>query len=285
MPRLQWQRKGAAALTALTRDHAISPMDEDQESPTARRAGTITGRGVRFPPKAEATGSNPVGRASIFNELGLHRPILVCANSPKTHQKLECWIGLPAREVRVAQMEPLLRNGRIERVWGRKNHSAGPAPSLGREDFHSSVSRRGRRTAGSASELITKCCGSERPPLLRRSGASHPPRLPDHNNKPHPETRHKSAEVLGPAAQRLRVRKPCGRIFPTAPVVADTEGMRHRAGLRATSRLRHKQAFAAETIFVIGPLQDLPSSGYDPSSKLARSALNPAFFDNGQQRK
>ena len=153
------------------------------------------------------------------------------------------------------------------------------------EDFHSSVSRRGRRTAGSAPELITKCCGSERPPLLRRSGASHPPRLPDRNNKPHPETRHKSAEVLGPAAQRLRVRKPCGRIFPTAPVVADTEGMRHRAGLRATSRLRHKQAFAAETIFVIGPLQDLPSSGYDPSSKLARSALNPAFFDNGQQRK
>jgi hypothetical protein len=32
---------------------------------------------------------------------------------------------LPAREVPVAQMEPLLRNGRIERVWGRKNHSAG----------------------------------------------------------------------------------------------------------------------------------------------------------------
>jgi hypothetical protein len=45
--RPQWQPKGAAALAALTRDHAVSPMDEDQESPTARR-GTITGRGVRF---------------------------------------------------------------------------------------------------------------------------------------------------------------------------------------------------------------------------------------------
>ena len=72
----------------------------------------------------------------------------------------------------------------------------------------------------------------------RQVGRCHPPRLQDRNNKPHPETRHKSAEVLGPAAQHLRVRKPGGRIFPTAPVVANTEGIRHRAGLRATSRLR-----------------------------------------------
>jgi hypothetical protein len=117
---------------------------------------------------------------------------------------------------------------------GSKKSFCRPAPSLGREDFHAS---------GGVPELITKCCGSERPPLLRRSGASHPPRLPDQNNKPHPETRHKSAEVLGPAAQRLRVRKPGGRIFPTALVVADTEGMRHRAGLRATSRLRQLRTF------------------------------------------
>ena len=42
-----------AALTVAT--HAVRPE---------RRAGTITSRGVRFPPKAEATGSNPVGRAT-----------------------------------------------------------------------------------------------------------------------------------------------------------------------------------------------------------------------------
>ena len=122
------------------------------------------------------------------------------------------------------------------------------APPLGLKTFFLQYLDADVGPPASAPELITKCCGSERPPLLRRSGASHPPRLPDHNNKPRPETRHKSAEVLGPAAQRLRVRKPGGRIFPTTPVVADTEGMRHRAGLRATSRLRHDRTFPGEAL-------------------------------------
>ena len=87
------------------------------------------------------------GAPSNFSELGLHRPIPVCANSPKTHQKLECWIGLPAREVPVAQMEPLLRNGRIERVWGRKNHSAGSPVTIAEIASH----RRCRTIAASTS--------------------------------------------------------------------------------------------------------------------------------------
>jgi hypothetical protein len=87
------------------------------------------------------------GAPSNFSGLGLHRPIPVCANSSKTHQKLEWRIGLPAREVRVAQMEPLLRNGRIERVWGRKNHSAGSPVTIAEIASH----RRCRTIAASTS--------------------------------------------------------------------------------------------------------------------------------------
>ena len=87
--------------------------------------------------------------------------------------------------------------GRADGTAVTKWSNRPPAPSLGREDFHCSVSCRRRRTADSARELTTKCCGSERPP--RWSGAS----------------------PLGPTAQRLRVRKPGGPLSPTASVVAD----------------------------------------------------------------
>ena len=68
-----------------------------------------------------------VGRASNFNGLGLYRPILVSANSPKTHQRLECRIGLQARKVRVAL------NGAAVRKWSnraRRRLGRSPARSI-----------------------------------------------------------------------------------------------------------------------------------------------------------
>ena len=127
--------------------------------------------GIHHPPKAEATGSNPVGRASNFNELGLHRPVLVgqlTKNSPKVGV-LDRVAG--SRSAGPADGAAIRKSSNRASLKSKKSFCR-PAPSLGREDFHSSVSRRGRRTAGGAPELITKCCGSERLPLLRRSGAS-----------------------------------------------------------------------------------------------------------------
>ena len=109
------------------RDRAVSPMDEDQEN-LQPHAVPVPSLGAAFASlqRQRPQVPNPVGRASNFNELDLHCIILICASSLKTHQKLESWIGLPAREVRVAQMEPLLGNGRIEHVV---------RPSLGSKIF------------------------------------------------------------------------------------------------------------------------------------------------------
>jgi hypothetical protein len=82
-------------------------MDEDQESPTARRAGTITGRGVRFPPKAEVTGSNPVGRANKFNSLFDLRLFLEVATHRELTKKFEGWVGKSAGKV------PQSKEGRV----------------------------------------------------------------------------------------------------------------------------------------------------------------------------
>ena len=127
---------------------------------------------------------------------------------------------------------------------GSKKSFCRPAPPLGVKTFILHLDADvGLRTAGSAPELITKCCGSERPPLSAEAGRPTLRACRIKTTSPIPKPTQISAGFGACLLNACVFVSPAVASLLTAPVVADTEGMRHRAGLWATSRLRQLRTF------------------------------------------